>query len=100
MSSDPGYLPVAMHVSARCSGLVPDAEHRGDVGTSQGVTAVAPLSQQEQGHAAVRKPRQRGKEENGTEARLVPKKDCNYRDINRFWKARFYNSFTYFCSFY
>lgn len=37
--------------------------------------------------------------ENGTETRLVPKKDCNYRGINSFVKPNFYHSFTYFCSF-
>lgn len=100
VSSDPGYLPVATCISARCLGLLPDAEHQGNVGTSRGVTVVAPLSRQEQGYGAIRKLRQRGKEKNGTEARLVPKKDCNYRDINSFWKARVSNSFTYFCSFY
>lgn len=37
--------------------------------------------------------------ENGTETRLVPKKDGNYRGINSFVKPNFYHSFTYFCSF-
>lgn len=37
--------------------------------------------------------------ENGTETRLVSKKDRNYRGINSFVKPNFYHSFTYFCSF-
>lgn len=40
-----------------------------------------------------------GAKENGTETRLVPKKDCNYRGINSIVKPNFYLSFTYFCSF-